>query len=244
MAETSLSGSSLAPVNLRPFAEKDFDLFASLLADLWHPGSDRNISLLQGSEELSHHLSEASWGIVAEQSDSQGQVLPLGLCLVRLTSDFVLPEEAQGDAGLGGAIDAAAWDARHDAFVARAQTIGAFGPCPDPICAAEDVLMDHTIEIDGTSVGILQLLVISPDARGLGLGRRLMQAGLSLIKAAGATRYRLSTDEGCDWQFYEHIGLRRIAEDTLALPAEAEQDDNDRSFTARSFTYFVYEGAL
>ena len=95
--------------------------------------------------------------------------------------------------------------------------------------------MNRTLEDDGTSVGILQLLVLSPEARGLGLGRRLMQAGLSLIKAAGASRYRLSTDEGCDWQFYEHIGLTRIAEDTLILP------DDD---AARAFSYFVYEGTL
>lgn len=228
----TIASSPQDAVTLRPFAEKDFNLFAALLADLWHPNGNRSVSLLQGSEELSHHLSEASWGIVAQQSE------PLGLCLVKLTTDLSLPAAPQGDAGLGGPIDASTWDMRHTTFVDQAQATEGVDACPDPICAAEDVLMNHTLEVDGTSVGILQLLVISPEARGLGLGRRLMQAGLSLIQAAGATRYRLSTDEGCDWQFYEHIGLTRIAEDSLTLADETSQEAN------RSFSYFVYEGAL
>ena len=220
---------SQSAVALRPFNESDFESFAELLANLWHSESNSELSLLQGSEELSHHLSEATWGIVAEQSK------PLGLCLVKLTSDLTLPTTAEGDANFGRVLDAEVWEKRHAAFVEQAQALDGASACPDPICAAEDVLMNRTLEDDGASVGILQLLVLSPEARGLGLGRRLMQAGLSLIKAAGASRYRLSTDEGCDWQFYEHIGLARIAEDTLMLP----DDDADRAFS-----YFVYEGTL
>lgn len=46
---------SQSAVALRPFNESDFASFAELLANLWHSESDRGLSLLQGSEELSHH---------------------------------------------------------------------------------------------------------------------------------------------------------------------------------------------
>lgn len=56
------------------------------------------------------------------------------------------------------------------------------------------------------------LLVVSSEARGLGLGRRLLDASRAYLRDQGAPMFHLVTDTGCDWQFYEHLGLERLGE--------------------------------
>ena len=53
----------------------------------------------------------------------------------------------------------------------------------------------------------VKLLIVSPDAKGLGLGGRLFSAALDHLREAGASGYHLLTDDSCDVGFYEHKGL-------------------------------------
>lgn len=221
-------GGNGAEVAMRPFGEGDFEAFASLIATMWHDGPDGDLARWQGSEELSHHLSHATWGVVAERGG-----MPLGLCLVGEVRPAADPAPESGDAACGAPVDAPAWDDRHGGLLDAAAGLSD-AAVPDPLCAEEALLMGETLAGDGAGVGVLQLLVVSPESRGLGLGRRLMAAGLDRMRAAGATRYRLSTDEACDWRFYEHLGLRRVAErgsDAVGGPDGP-------------FRHFVYEGDL
>ena len=53
----------------------------------------------------------------------------------------------------------------------------------------------------------VKLLIVSPDAKGLGLGGKLFSAALEHLREAGAAGYHLLTDDSCDFGFYEHKGL-------------------------------------
>lgn len=92
--------------------------------------------------------------------------------------------------------------------------------------------MESSLEgaADPDRVGQLQLLVVDAAARGRRVGSRLMRDALAHMAGMGLDRYRLSTDSDCDWEFYEHIGLRRVAEAT-------SREDG-------AFRLYVYEGDL
>ena len=56
------------------------------------------------------------------------------------------------------------------------------------------------------------LFVVSPAARGMGVGRRLFNHMLGVFHDAGLREYFLFTDSTCDVGFYDHRGLIRKAE--------------------------------
>lgn len=58
----------------------------------------------------------------------------------------------------------------------------------------------------------LQLFIVSPRARGKGIGGRLFSGFLDHLRARGALRYFLFTDSGCSYGFYDAHGLKRVAE--------------------------------
>ena len=66
-------------------------------------------------------------------------------------------------------------------------------------------------------------------SRSHGLGRRLLARARDHFSRHGAERYWLVTDTDCDWPFYEHLGLERLAERTGAVADAPER-------------YFVYGG--
>ena len=60
----------------------------------------------------------------------------------------------------------------------------------------------------GTAATV-KLLIVSPDAKGLGIGGRLFSSALEHLRETGAAGYHLLTDDACDVSFYEHKGLRQ-----------------------------------
>lgn len=61
--------------------------------------------------------------------------------------------------------------------------------------------------------GQINLVIIEPAWQGKGLGRALIDRARTELAAAGASKFFLMTDNQSDWQFYEHLGMTRIAED-------------------------------
>lgn len=95
------------------------------------------------------------------------------------------------------------------------------------------------------------LFILAPQARGLGIGRRLFDTGLDLMRRAGAGRYFLYTDTASDYGFYEHRGLRRIGEelgshDTFGEPLDRfiYADTLAREDASTREDALVWEGAL
>lgn len=65
------------------------------------------------------------------------------------------------------------------------------------------------------------LFIVSPEARGVGFGRLLFDHMLDCFRASGIRDYFLLTDTSCDYGFYEHRGLKRMAVKDLS-PAHGE----------------------
>lgn len=57
----------------------------------------------------------------------------------------------------------------------------------------------------------LELFVVSPDARGHGVGGGLWKRTMQHLRHRGVNRYFLHTDTACDVSFYDYHGLRRDA---------------------------------
>lgn len=77
--------------------------------------------------------------------------------------------------------------------------------------------------------GQINLIVIRPEWQGLGLGRRLLDEARSRMRAEGCSRFFLMSDNHSDYEFYDHIGMTRIAEDH-------SQDTGD------GFVVYIYGG--
>ena len=107
---------------------------------------------------------------------------------------------------------------------------------PDNIEPTEPIYLDEIratkemrAEADLGSIPRILLLVVSAEARGHGLGKRLINRALDHFRRHGAERYWLVTDTDCDWTFYEHLGLERLADRPGMVPGAPEH-------------YFVYGG--
>ena len=61
--------------------------------------------------------------------------------------------------------------------------------------------------------GQLNLIIILPEWQGQGLGRMLIERAREEMRNLGCRKFFLMTDCNSDWQFYEHLGMVRIAED-------------------------------
>lgn len=61
--------------------------------------------------------------------------------------------------------------------------------------------------------GQINLIIIEPTWQGQGLGRALIDRARTELRRAGCSKFFLMTDCNSDWQFYEHLGMTRIAED-------------------------------
>lgn len=61
--------------------------------------------------------------------------------------------------------------------------------------------------------GQLNLIIIVPEWQGKGLGRALIDLARAKLAQAGCTKFFLMSDCNSDWQFYEHLNMKRILED-------------------------------
>lgn len=182
-----------AELSLRPFAEKDFEPLADLVGRTWLPDFPARARSVAGRVELAHYLARTTWGLVAEKDGAL-----LGAVLLR----------ERGREGIPGD-----WDGLEASLMARSEG--------DPELAeairvemdgvAEEALVEKeyaATEAPGNDATI-KLLVVSPDAKGMGVGGALFSTALDHLREGGAAGYHLLTDDACDVGFYEHKGLRR-----------------------------------
>ena len=75
------------------------------------------------------------------------------------------------------------------------------------------------------------MLIIVPEWQGKGLGHELIDLARAELAKAGCTKFFLMSDCNSDWQFYEHLNMKRILEDH-------SQDTGD------GFIVYMYGGTL
>lgn len=176
----------------RAFAPEDFERAAALLGRTWLPEFDGAAQRAASQIELAHYLSQATWSLVAERAGEilgavllaeRGQEAPEGAGWAELETR--LTRAAEKDPQLAEAVRTEMDGVREEAELEREYAAG------DPAGADAAV----------------KLLIVSPDAKGLGIGGRLFSAALDHLRESGAAGYHLLTDDSCDVGFYEHKGL-------------------------------------
>lgn len=79
----------------------------------------------------------------------------------------------------------------------------------------DEILLKSTLtNFDGE----LAFFVVDGNQRGSGVGKQLYQQFLDYMASENLKTFFLFTDTTCNFGFYEHQGLKRLAEKTLDLP--------------------------
>ena len=176
----------------RAFAPEDFERAAGLLGRTWLPEFDEAPQRAASQIELAHYLAQTTWSLVAER---EGEILGVVLLAERGREatggdawselEARLTRAAEKDEALAEAVRVEMGGVREEAELEREYAAG--GPM-------------------GADAAV-KLLIVSPDAKGMGLGGRLFSAALEHLRETGARGYHLLTDDSCDVGFYEHKGL-------------------------------------
>lgn len=176
----------------RAFAPEDFEPAAELLGRTWMADFEPAERHAASQIELAHYLARTTWSLLVER---EGEVLGVVLLAER---DRPLVDDA----------DWAALEARltrvaeKDEQLAEAVRVEMGG-----VREEGELEVDYAATDPVGGDAAVKLLIVSPDAKGLGLGGRLFSAALDHLRESGASGYHLLTDDSCDVGFYEHKDL-------------------------------------
>lgn len=227
-------------ITFEPLTGDDLDDIAGLAADAWYSpdglgdmasaamegtwldDSERDrVARLMATDEIAAYLQEMTWGVKALL---KGRMV--GVIVTHGTHTSAETAEHFGHVG-------AEARKRADELLTVARERAEH---PNNIEPTEPIYLDEIratkemrAEADLGSIPRILLLVVSAEARGHGLGKRLINRALDHFRRHGAERYWLVTDTDCDWTFYEHLGLERLADRPGMVPGAPEH-------------YFVYGG--
>lgn len=183
-------------MRVRTFTGADFDSVAKLLAQTWyeHRGSH---AIWYGADELCAHLARTDKGFVAEDEGTF-----LGVILLASHRE----EDKNKDMRMH-------WLQQRTRTAAMAKVFGVNAREDAQVIAEEDELLEEVAKRHGIAdVGEIPLVIVASGARGRGVGRALLREGLAWLDERGVSDVRLVTDDDCDWQMYEHLGMHRVGE--------------------------------
>lgn len=227
-------------ITFEPLTGDDLDDIAGLAADAWYSpdglgdmtsaamegtwldDSERDrVAHLMATDEIAAYLQEMTWGVKALLKGRMvGVIVTHGTHTSAETAEHFGHVGAEARKRAEELLTAARERAEHPNNVEPIEPIYL-----DEIRATKEM----RAEADLDSIPRILLLVVSAEARGHGLGKRLINRALDHFRRHGAERYWLVTDTDCDWSFYEHLGLERLADRPGMVPGAPEH-------------YFVYGG--
>jgi ribosomal protein S18 acetylase RimI-like enzyme len=191
-------------ITLRGIAERDYPALLDLMRSTWYDDMEPTVGRDRAADELLSYLERQTFSCVAVRDGSTSEKDLLGCVLAQHGS----PDPKT----------AAAWgERRHDLEHPSSPSIYA-----EEMAALGSMLDEVGMSPDDTVL----LLMVGPAARGLGLGRTLLEAAADYLREQGAPTLHLVTDTTCDWAFYDHLGLTRLAERAAERPL-ADQDMPD-----------------
>lgn len=190
-----LIGGCMANVEFREFEEKDFRASAGILGDTWFGDEPETERAILGGAAFADMMRRATYSQVA--------------CVDGVVTGVTLARAGDPDPRT-----AASWLRVAEGCVEHLRNINAdVAERALASCRAENAIDAELLAMSGCDERYeIVLLICSEDARGLGLGKELLDRAEAYLRVQGAHEAFLYTDEGCTWGFYEHRGLRRAAE--------------------------------
>ena len=201
----------------RDFTDADFDVIAAMMSKEWYGDVEEHQAYLCAASELALHLSNSTYLKVASVGDKI-----YGVCLARVAGEkgeqrwADIEEQIFRDAHEQNLTDAIACLGIHRGEAMLEESVGA--------------------EYGTEGVGCVELLLVSDDSKGMGVGTTMIEECLGWFKSRNLTRYRLATDDSCDWEYYEHRGMIRRGV-ILVDPLPAFEWDGD-------YHLYVYEDEI
>ncbi len=179
-------------IALRSFDSEDFGDLAELIAKILCDDLSPRVGSLTSKIQLADYLAQTTWSLVAMRGDEL-----LGAVLLA-EKDREPEDRAFWESLKSGLLATASSDEDLAAKVSQGVALGSEKAALSAEFADEDSVV--------TGAEVL-LLVVSPQARGLGLGGYLLDAAQDHVRWRGLPGYYLITDDGCDVGFYEHRSL-------------------------------------
>jgi GNAT superfamily N-acetyltransferase len=184
----------MSSVEFRPFEEDDFESLSIIYGKLWCDVADEDERRLFGAVAVATYLSISPHSIVAEHDGRA-----VGCALGRMAGEAA-PSQ---------------WRWHRDLLISAADTFD-----PELTRRMRDQLMVDRRELEVAAAYLqrdedcasaeLNLLMVDPSAKGLGIGGRLFDLMRQELSAGGAEGFFLMTDDECDFTFYDHKGLSRL----------------------------------
>ena len=179
---------------LRSFEERDFYPLVELIARTWLADFPGQPGELAATVELCDYLGHTTWSLVAERGGTL-----LGAALLAEKNGEVASADLWHERGA-----AAEREASLIPDAARAMDLEMAG-----VVEGAGLALDYEKTGAPEADAALKLLIVSPEARGLGIGRKLFDAVRDHLRGRGAAGFYLLTDDNCDVSFYDHMGLRQ-----------------------------------
>lgn len=202
----------MKPVEYRPIQNEDVEALGTILGDTWHAYANGGRRIVCGVIDLANFALRSTFAEVAVVDSS-----PIGVIMARAG----MPDKQTQD---------------HWANIKyhAGEELNKLGGCTSDLTrffdAMEQADRDLLAHSDCDPNFELVLFAVSSKARGLGVGSTLMDHAQRYLAAQGASRAFLFTDTDCTWEYYEHRGMRRAAEQSFA-------DDGASILPERMFVY-------
>ncbi|MGH4038090.1 MAG: GNAT family N-acetyltransferase [Sphaerochaeta sp.] len=84
----------------------------------------------------------------------------------------------------------------------------------------------HTLYSEADFESEVYLLMVSPLAKGHGLGKSFIKQYLKDCREQGIKKIGLQTATDCDYHFYDHLGFKRESAISTELYDEGKEDEN------------------
>lgn len=214
-------------VTYRPMDWSDLDAVAACFDRVWPQGpalAGTPTALLVARYLTLHYLEQSTWSNVA-LTDS-GDLA--GITLARVVGRPALFPQAHEEFMRTRALLLA--DPRGAATVTMFED-GFFG---------REGILEEDSDVTATTQAELELFMVNPDVRGAGVGGALWRQLLAALRSMDVRAFFLHTDSSCDFGFYDHKGLTRVAERIAADHPE----DADLAPGMNTDDQFIYRADL
>ena len=214
-------------VSYRPMEWSDLDAVATCFDRVWPQWegiAGTPVAPLIARYLTLHYLEQSTWSNVAQTSAGEF----VGITLARVVGRPALFPQAHG--ALMSVRAGLLTDPRGARVIETLE---------DGFFVREGILEEDS-DITATTQAELELFMVNPGVRGAGVGGALWRQLLAALRSMGVRAFFLHTDSSCDFGFYDHKGLSRVAERLAADHPE----DADLAPGMNTDDQFIYRADL